>query len=177
MSYPSVNKHLEAQGITPTAATDAQMAPAFLAAFREDLPFGMTRVDELVSKTKSTGQRAMVTLNPNSEEGKQFSRLLGADIGRSRPAGKAALDKRALVLVAILRGLDTTKFYGPWHQAKNTCGEETQPLLLLRSKGGGKRLPCVGKLFELRCPVSQCVSAVTHRIDRVGVTLIATLIA
>jgi hypothetical protein len=82
MSYPSVNKHLEAQGITPAAATDVQMASAFLAAFREDLPLGMTRVDELVSKTKSTGQRAMVTLNPNSDEGKQFSRLLGADIAR-----------------------------------------------------------------------------------------------
>jgi len=82
MSYPSVNKHLEAQGATLETASDAQMVSAFLAAFREDLPLGMTRVDELVSKTKSTGQRAMVTLNPNSDEGKQFSRLLGADIAR-----------------------------------------------------------------------------------------------
>jgi len=58
------------------------MASAFLAAFREDLPLGITRVDELAGKTKSTGLRAMATLNPNSDEGKQFSRLLGADIPR-----------------------------------------------------------------------------------------------
>lgn len=82
MSYPSVNKHLEAQGTTLDAASDAQMVSAFLAAFREDLPLGMTRVDELVGKTKSTGRRAMITLNPNSDEGKQFARLLGADITR-----------------------------------------------------------------------------------------------
>jgi hypothetical protein len=42
----------------------------------------MPRVDELAGKTRCTGQRAMVTLNPNSYEGKQFSRLLGADIAR-----------------------------------------------------------------------------------------------
>jgi hypothetical protein len=64
MSYLSVNKHLEAQGATREAASDARMASAFLAAFREDLPLGVTRVDELTGKTKSTGQRAMVTLNP-----------------------------------------------------------------------------------------------------------------
>lgn len=39
-------------------------------------------LDELVGKTKSTGQRAMATLNPNSDKGKQFFRLLGADIAR-----------------------------------------------------------------------------------------------
>jgi hypothetical protein len=82
MSYPSVNKHLEAQGATLETASDAQMTSAFLAAFREDLPLGMTRVEELAGKSKSTGQRAMVTLSPNSNEGKQFSRLLGADIAR-----------------------------------------------------------------------------------------------
>jgi len=81
------------------------------------------------------------------------------------------------VLVAILRGLDTTKLYGPWHQAKNIGREETQPLLLVGGKGAGKRLPCVSELLELRCPLRQCVSAVTHSIDRIAVTLIATLIA
>jgi hypothetical protein len=82
MSYPSVNKHLEAHGATLETASEAQMASAFLAAFREDLPLGMIRVDELAGKTKCTRRRAMVTLNPNSDEGKQFSRLLGADIAR-----------------------------------------------------------------------------------------------
>jgi hypothetical protein len=59
MSRPSVNKHLEAQGATLETASEARMASAFLAAS---------------GKTRCTGQRAMVTLNPNSDEGKQFSR-------------------------------------------------------------------------------------------------------
>jgi hypothetical protein len=82
MSCPSVNKHLEAQGATLETASEARMASAFLAAFRQDLPLGMPRVGELAGKTKCTGQRAMVTLNPNSDEGEQFSRLLGVDIAR-----------------------------------------------------------------------------------------------
>jgi hypothetical protein len=82
MSYPSVNKHLGAQGTTLDTAADAQTASAFLVAFCQDLPLGMTRVDQLAGKTKSTGQRAMVTLDPNSDEARQFSRLLRADIAR-----------------------------------------------------------------------------------------------
>jgi len=50
MSYPPVNKHLEAQDATLEAASDAQMASAFLAAFREDVPLGITRVDELAGR-------------------------------------------------------------------------------------------------------------------------------
>jgi len=38
MSYPSINHHLEIQGTTVDTATEAQMAAAFLSAFREDLP-------------------------------------------------------------------------------------------------------------------------------------------
>jgi hypothetical protein len=57
MGHPSVNKHLEAEGATLETASDAQMTWAFLAAFREDLPLGMTRADEPAARTKSTGQR------------------------------------------------------------------------------------------------------------------------
>jgi hypothetical protein len=82
MSYPSINRHLEAKRISLETASDADLAQAFVAAFREDLPLGMARVDELVGKLESAGPRAMLTLNPNSEEGKQFARLLGPDIPR-----------------------------------------------------------------------------------------------
>lgn len=82
MSYPSINRHLEAKRISVESASDAELAQAFIAAFREDLPLGMARVDELVGKLDSAGPRAMLTLNPNSEESKQFARLLGPDIPR-----------------------------------------------------------------------------------------------
>jgi hypothetical protein len=74
MSYPAVNKHLEARGATLETASDAQMPSAFQAAFREDLPLGMTRVDELAGKTKSTGQRAMVTLKTECKRSGRLSR-------------------------------------------------------------------------------------------------------
>ncbi len=82
MSYPSINRHVEAQGVTLETASEAQLASAFIAAFREDLPLGMAHVDELVEKLDVTGDRAMVALDPNSEEGKQFARLLGPDMAR-----------------------------------------------------------------------------------------------
>ena len=44
MTYPSVNKHLEARGATLETASDAEMASAFLAAFREDVPLGQDQI-------------------------------------------------------------------------------------------------------------------------------------
>ena len=82
MSYPSIAFHLAHQGVNINRASDAQLATAFLAAFDEDLPLGMARVRELVSKVAETKDRAMLTLDPHSEEGKQFARLLGPDIPR-----------------------------------------------------------------------------------------------
>jgi hypothetical protein len=82
MSYPSINRHLEDKRISVETASDAELARAFVAAFREDLPLGMARVDELVGKLDAVGTRAMLTLDPNSDEGKQFARLLGPDIPR-----------------------------------------------------------------------------------------------
>jgi hypothetical protein len=57
--------------------------------------------------------------------------------------------KHALVLIAPVFVLHSTNVDGPGHQAKNICREKAQPLLLLGCEGCGKRLPCVGKLFEL----------------------------
>ncbi len=82
MSYPSINRHLDARRISLETASDAELAKAFVAAFREDLPLGMARVDELVEQLDGSRPRAMLTLDPNSEEGKQFARLLGPDIPR-----------------------------------------------------------------------------------------------
>ena len=99
----------------------------------------------------------------------------GSQIERQFPFSSAAYEatKYALVLIALVFVLHSTKLCRPGHQAKNIYREKTQPLLLLRCEARGKRLPCVGKLFELSCPLSQCVGAMTHNIDRVTVPLIA----
>ena len=80
--------------------------------------------------------------------------------------------KHALVLIAPVFVLHSTNVDGPGHQAKNICREKAQPLLLLGCEGCGKRLPCVGKLFELSSSLRQCVSAATQIIDKITVTLI-----
>ncbi len=82
MSYPSINRHLETMGTTVDTATDDQLQAAFIAAFKEDLPLGWNKVSELVEKLKEKGERVMISLAPNSEEGKQYARLLGPDIPR-----------------------------------------------------------------------------------------------
>jgi len=83
MSYPSIHAQLERQGATLETATDDQMQTAFIGAFREDLPLGYAKVEELVEKLSNADQgRAMLTLDPNSDEGKQFARLLAPDIPR-----------------------------------------------------------------------------------------------
>lgn len=83
MSYPSINKHLESQNVTVEAATDEQLERAFVLAFQEDLPLGYAKVEELVAKLKEgESNRVMLSLDPNSDEGKQYSRLLGPDIPR-----------------------------------------------------------------------------------------------
>lgn len=86
MSYPSINRHLELMGTTVESANDDQMQAAFVAAFKEDLPLGWAKVTELVTRLKDTmnagGERVMLSLAPNSDEGKQYARLLGPDIPR-----------------------------------------------------------------------------------------------
>lgn len=82
MSYPSINTHLEKMGTTVENANDEQMQEAFIAAFKEDLPFGWAKVNELVTKLKENGERVMLSLAPKSDEGQQYARLLGPDIPR-----------------------------------------------------------------------------------------------
>lgn len=86
MSYPSAYRHLEEMGVTLEDASDDQLHKAYIKAFQEDLPLGWKRVNELVAKLreqiKSGADRAMLTLDPGSPEGQQFSRLLGFDIPR-----------------------------------------------------------------------------------------------
>lgn len=82
MSYPSIHHHLETQGTTVDNASDQQLKQAFISAFQDDLPLGYAKVNELVDKMRGREDRAMLTLDPNSEEGKQFARLMAPDIPR-----------------------------------------------------------------------------------------------
>ena len=83
MSYPSIHTQLEEMGVTLETADDEQLQVAFIGAFREDLPLGFAKVEELVEKLTMSGQdRVMLSLNPNSPEGRQYARLLGPDIPR-----------------------------------------------------------------------------------------------
>ena len=82
MSYPSIHRHLESQGATVDTASDDQLRQAFIGAFHTDLPLGYAKVNELVDKMRDRKDRAMLTLDPNSEEGKEFARLMAPDIPR-----------------------------------------------------------------------------------------------
>ena len=55
MSYPSIHRHLEAQGTTVDTASDDQMRQAFIGAFHTDLPLGYAKVTELVEKDARPG--------------------------------------------------------------------------------------------------------------------------
>lgn len=83
MSYPSISQHLKNAGVTEENATDTQLRAAFMGAFESDLPLGLAKVKELVNKLKDSGEdRVMLSLDPNSKEGKEYARLLGPDIPR-----------------------------------------------------------------------------------------------
>ena len=83
MSYPSISTHLAEQGATLENASDEQLQSAFVGAFREDLPLGFAKVEELVKKLHDSNEsRVMLSLDPKSAEGQQYARLLGPDIPR-----------------------------------------------------------------------------------------------
>ena len=82
MSYPSVHRHLKSQGATVDTASDDQLRKAFIGAFHTDLPLGYAKVNELVGKMRDRKDRAVLALDPKSEEGKQFACLMAADIPR-----------------------------------------------------------------------------------------------
>jgi hypothetical protein len=82
MSYPSIHRHLAAQGVTLEDATEAELGSALLAAFQSDLPQGFAKVAELAGKLQAQGGRVMLSLDPSSAEGQQYARLLAPDIPR-----------------------------------------------------------------------------------------------
>ncbi len=82
MSYPSLNRFYEQAGITPETATVSQHHSAYLAAFEHDLPLGMQHVRSLATRIKEGAPQSEITLDPNSVEGKQLARLMGADVAR-----------------------------------------------------------------------------------------------
>jgi len=82
MSYPSIHQHLETQGATFENASEDQLRAAFIAAFQSDLPLGFNRVAELVEKLRTKQHRVMLSLDPKSDEGQEFARLLAPDIPR-----------------------------------------------------------------------------------------------
>ena len=83
MSYPSVVAVLEERGISLETATDAQIKNVLLEAFHRDLNMGMAYLKSAAEKVRKTGQRFLETEDPNSQVGKQLTRLLGADVARS----------------------------------------------------------------------------------------------
>lgn len=82
MSYPSIHQHLQSQHATLETASEAQLRAAFIAAFASDLPLGFARVGELVETLRSKQHRVMLSLDPKSQEGQEFARLLAPDIPR-----------------------------------------------------------------------------------------------
>lgn len=82
MSYPSIHRHLEAQGATVDTASEAQLRQAFIGAFHTDLSLGFAKVIERVDDMQDQNGRVVLTLDPDSEEGEQFARLIAPDIPR-----------------------------------------------------------------------------------------------
>jgi hypothetical protein len=83
MSFPTVQSHLEGQGVTDVSdATDEQLHAALIRAFDEDLPAGMAYLREQAQECLALGDRVLRIEDPNSPLGKQIARLCGSDIGR-----------------------------------------------------------------------------------------------
>ena len=57
--------------------------------------------------------------------------------GRQFPFSGAAYEatKHTLVLIALVFVLYSTKFYGPWHDAKDMYRVDAQPLFLIGAEG------------------------------------------
>ena len=76
MSYPSI-KHVD-----PDMLTEREREQALLAAFRIDLPLGVTAIENDAREVKQNGVRRLIVEDPNSPLGKQIIRLLGTDVAR-----------------------------------------------------------------------------------------------
>ncbi|MDJ0945048.1 MAG: hypothetical protein QNJ30_16390 [Kiloniellales bacterium] len=73
MSDPSIYRPLDSQVATVDTASDDLLRKAFIGAFHTDLPPGYAKVKGPVEKMCDRKDRAMLALDPNSEEGKQFA--------------------------------------------------------------------------------------------------------
>lgn len=83
MSYPSLPQYIEALGLDAETASDTELQPAFVAAFRTDLPKGFHYLEEMAAEVRATGQRIRWDENPNSELGREICRLVGTDEARA----------------------------------------------------------------------------------------------
>jgi len=83
MSYISVGSILNDRNIDMTTASEAELRDALYAAFEKDLSLGLQCLIEDINAFKQSGETYMATRDPNSPEGKQIIRLVGADIPRS----------------------------------------------------------------------------------------------
>lgn len=89
MSYPSLDKHLRDEGVflervlVGDDTVDEALHRAYIRAFKEDLPKGFSHVSDLVAAFRNAeSDRVTITLDPSSEGGRQFVRLLGFDMPR-----------------------------------------------------------------------------------------------
>ena len=83
MSFPSVQAHLEEQGVTHVMdANEEQLHQALIGAFRDDLPQGMVFLREQSDEAHSTCDRVLRIEDPSSDLGQQIARLCGSDIAR-----------------------------------------------------------------------------------------------
>ncbi len=83
MSFPSVQKYLEAEGVSdPREATPEQIHRALIATFDEDLPLGMAWLREKADVIKRHGHQHHFIEDVSSVLGKQLNRLCGAGVPR-----------------------------------------------------------------------------------------------
>lgn len=76
MSYPSV------AGINARDMVPQEQEDTLWCAFNTDLPLGIAFLTNQAEKVKTTGERDLISEDPNSPLGKQIIRLVGTDIAR-----------------------------------------------------------------------------------------------
>ena len=82
MSLPSVSTVLVSKGLSLDTATEDQLQSVIIEAVREDLPAGYANIKRMVDELHKGSSRIRYTLDPISEAGKQFIRLLASDAVR-----------------------------------------------------------------------------------------------
>ncbi len=83
MSLPSVSTVLVSKGLSLDTATEDQLQSVIIEAVQEDLPVGYANIERMVNELhQGASRRVRYTLDPISEAGKQFIRLLASDAVR-----------------------------------------------------------------------------------------------